>query len=57
MHPHAFRHLFAVEFMKRNNNMFLLADLLGHSGVNTTMLYVRMSAEQQQQELDKVVNW
>lgn len=27
MHPHAFRHLFAVEFMKRNNNMFLLADL------------------------------
>ena len=57
MHPHAFRHLFAVEFMKRNNNMFLLADLLGHSGVNTTMVYARMSAEQQQQELDKAVNW
>ena len=57
MHPHAFRHLFAVEFMKRNNNMFLLADLLGHSGVNTTMIYARMTAEQQQQELDKAVNW
>ncbi len=57
MHAHAFRHLFAVEFMKNNSNMFLLADLLGHSGVNTTMIYARMSAEQQQHELDKAVNW
>jgi len=57
MHAHAFRHLFAVEFMKNNSNMFLLADLLGHSGVNTTMIYARMTAEQQQQELDKAVNW
>ena len=57
MHPHSFRHLFAVEFMKNNGNMFLLADILGHSGLGTTMLYARMSTEQQKQELNKAVNW
>lgn len=57
LHPHAFRHMFAIEFLKRNNNISLLADLLGHSGVNTTMIYLRMSQEQQKTEIDKAVNW
>ena len=57
LHPHAFRHFFAIEFLKRNNNISLLADLLGHSGVNTTMIYLRMSQQQQKAEIDKAVNW
>lgn len=57
LHPHAFRHMFAIEFLKRNNNISLLADLLGHSGVNTTMIYLRMSQQQQKAEIDKAVNW
>ena len=56
-HPHSFRHLFAVEFLKRNNNISLLADLLGHSGVNTTMIYLRMSQEQQTEALNNAVDW
>lgn len=56
-HPHSFRHFFAIEFLKRNNNISLLADLLGHSGVNTTMIYLRMSQAQQQEALDAAVNW
>lgn len=56
-HPHAFRHMFAVEFLKRNNNVMLLADVLGHSRLDTTMIYARMSAEEQQAEVDKAVNW
>lgn len=57
MHPHSFRHFFAIEFLKRNNNISLLADLLGHSGVNTTMIYLRMSQEQQKEAIDSAVNW
>jgi len=56
-HPHAFRHLFAIEFLKRNKNISLLADLLGHSGVNTTMIYLRLSQEQQADELNSAMNW
>jgi integrase len=56
-HPHAFRHYFAIEFLRRNPNISLLADLLGHSGVNTTMIYLRMTAEQQKAEIDRTVTW
>lgn len=56
-HPHSFRHLFAIEFLKNNKNISLLADLLGHSGVNTTMIYLRMSQEDQAAELNQSVNW
>lgn len=57
LHPHAFRHMFAVEFLKRNPNISLLADILGHVSVNTTMIYLRMSQEQQKNEIDKAVDW
>ena len=57
MHPHAFRHFFAIEFLKRNSNIALLADLLGHSNVNVTQLYLRQSQEQQRQAIDDAVDW
>lgn len=57
MHPHSFRHLFAIEFLKRNNNLSLLADLLGHSSVATTAIYTRLTREEQQNALDDAVNW
>jgi integrase len=57
MHPHSLRHMFAIEFLKRNSNISLLADLLGHSNVNTTMIYLRMSQEDQKNAIDDAVNW
>lgn len=56
-HPHAFRHFFAIEFLKRNNNIALLADLLGHGSVNVTQIYLRQSQEEQERAIDKAVNW
>lgn len=56
-HPHSFRHFFAIEFLKRNNNIALLADLLGHGDVNVTQIYLRQSKEQQRQAIDNAVNW
>ena len=57
MHAHSFRHFFAIEFLKANGNITLLADVLGHSGVNTTMIYTRLSGEEQKRQIDKAVNW
>lgn len=57
MHPHSFRHMFAVEFLKRNNNLSLLADIMGHSSVSTTAIYTRLSKEQQVDVVNKTINW
>lgn len=56
-HPHSFRHLFAIEFLKRNPNIALLGDLLGHSSVQTTSIYLRLSHSQQQEAVDQAVTW
>lgn len=57
MHPHSFRHLFALEFLKRNGNLSLLSDVMGHSSVSTTAIYTRMTREQQQNAVDRTINW
>ena len=57
MHPHSFRHFFAVEFLKRNGNIALLADLLGHSSINITRIYLQQSQGQQKGAVDDAVDW
>ena len=38
--PHNLRHLFAVTFYKQNKDIAKLADVLGHSSINTTRIYL-----------------
>lgn len=57
MHPHSFRHLFAIEFLKRNKNIALLADLMGHESVNTTAIYLKLSEAEQREQLNEAMNW
>lgn len=38
--PHNLRHLFAVSFYQATRDVVKLADLLGHSSVNTTRIYL-----------------
>lgn len=57
VHPHNFRHFFAVHFLKNNNNIVLLADLLGHANVNMTAHYARMSSAEQSEMLNSAVTW
>ena len=57
MHPHSFRHFFAIEFLKKNQNLSLLADVMGHSSVSTTAIYTRMTQEQQNEAVNKAVSW
>lgn len=56
-HPHSFRHLYAIEFLKRNSNISLLADLMGHSSVSTTSIYLRLSKEEQIKQFNEAVTW
>lgn len=56
-HPHAFRHLYAIEFLKNNPNISLLADLMGHSSVNTTSIYLKLSKEEQMKQFNEASNW
>lgn len=56
-HPHSFRHLYAIEFLKHNSNISLLADLMGHSSINTTSIYLKLSKEEQMQQFNEASNW
>lgn len=56
-HPHSFRHLYAIEFLKHNSNIALLADLMGHSDVSTTSIYLRLSREEQMKQFNEASNW
>lgn len=57
MHPHSFRHFFAKEFLKNNNDITLLGDLLGHSDVSTTAIYTRMTSAEQAKQINEIVRW
>ncbi len=57
VYPHSFRHRFAKNFLDRFNDIALLADLMGHESIETTRIYLRRTASEQQQIVDKIVTW
>ena len=54
VHAHSFRHLFAKEFMEEYNNALELADILGHSSLETTRIYTRSTNEEKRKKLEKM---
>lgn len=46
IHPHGFRHLYAKSYMEVHNRIDRLADILGHSSINTTRIYSRASTKE-----------
>ena len=57
MHPHSFRHRYAKNFLESFNDIALLADLMGHESIETTRIYLRRTAGEQQAIVDKVITW
>lgn len=57
VYPHSFRHRFAKNFLEKFNDIALLADLMGHESIETTRIYLRRTASEQQKIVDKVVTW
>lgn len=52
--PHNLRHLFASVFYRAFRDVVRLADVLGHSSVETTRIYLLTSGEEHRRQLDKL---
>lgn len=50
-HPHSFRHLFAKTYMEHYGNLAELADILGHSSLETTRIYTTSTAEEKRRRM------
>lgn len=57
VYPHSFRHLFAKNFIERNSDIALLADLMGHESIETTRIYLRRTANEQRAAVDEAIDW
>lgn len=52
--PHNLRHLFAVTYYQSEKDLARLADVLGHSNVNTTRIYTLISSEEQAKTINQL---
>ena len=52
--PHNLRHLFATSFYRVNRDIVSLADVLGHSSIETTRVYLLTSWTEHQRQLDRM---
>ena len=50
--PHNLRHLFAVVFYRQCRDIARLADVLGHSSIETTRIYLLRPCREQKKQLD-----
>ena len=57
VYPHSFRHRFAKSFLERCNDIAFLADLMGHESIETTRIYLRKTATEQREIVDRIVDW
>lgn len=53
-HPHSFRHLFALTYIDTYNNIGELADILGHSSLEITRIYMASSREQKRKKMNQL---
>lgn len=52
--PHNLRHLFARTFYSIDKDIAHLADILGHTSVNTTRIYIMESGETHRRQIEKM---
>lgn len=52
--PHNLRHLFAKTFHKIDNDLARLADILGHSSIETTRIYIKTTCTEYREKLENM---
>ena len=57
VYPHSFRHRFAKNFLSKFNDISFLADLMGHESIETTRIYLRRTSTEQQEIVNKIIDW
>ena len=54
VYPHSMRHLFARCFYKIKKDIAKLADVLGHSSIETTRIYIKSTGREHRRQLDRM---
>lgn len=54
VYPHNLRHLFARSYYAQEKDIVRLADILGHSSINTTRIYTRESGQVHRRQIEKM---
>ena len=52
--PHALRHLFAKTYYSLQKDIVRLADILGHSSINTTRLYTIENGDEHRRQMERL---
>ena len=52
--PHNFRHLFARTFYQLERDLAKLADILGHSSINTTRIYIMTTSAEHRRKMENM---
>lgn len=51
--PHMFRHTFATSLLEEEVNLMYIQELLGHSSLSTTQIYIKINKKKQQRIISK----
>lgn len=54
VHPHALRHTFAVSLLDSGVDLYTIKDLLGHSDIRTTAIYLHCSMAGRRAAIDRL---
>lgn len=54
MFPHNLRKLFARTFYDLEKDIAKLADVLGHSSINTTRIYIMSTGQEHRRQLERL---
>ena len=55
--PHMFRHTFATDLMNSGLSVQYVQRLLGHSNINTTMIYAKVDIGMMKQDYNRCMNY
>lgn len=55
VHPHSFRHGFAVNFINQSGDIAKLQTILGHSNLQTTAIYLKFTNRDIRKEIERMV--
>ena len=55
-HPHAFRHMFGIQWVHQNGQASLseLAKIMGHSSIQTTAIYTNTSQQEKKRKVEAI---